>query len=241
MRRQHVIAGTLILAGSAAIAVSVLLPTPGVIPASRAEPKGPAQPGSARRSPLVFFPPLPPVPTAAEHHTHWSPRSNSGRTSFSTTRSPIPRATPASNATPRRRAARRGWSQGSTSAPARSRGSSRAGPGLAGPRPTPTRHSAPRGRTTTPSSPWRGSAATSGTVASPTSRPRLGSRLSIRTRWPIPPPTGSIRRPRGVIPPSSFKKSRTSSYAPLFQQIYGADAFTKYTVPDALHPDHRSG
>ena len=32
MRRQHVIAGTLILAGSAAIAVSVLLPTPGVIP-----------------------------------------------------------------------------------------------------------------------------------------------------------------------------------------------------------------
>ena len=51
MRRQHVIAGTLILAGSAAIAVSVLLPTPGVIPAQAQE-----------VTPLVFFPPLPPVP-----------------------------------------------------------------------------------------------------------------------------------------------------------------------------------
>ena len=38
MRRQHVIAGTLILAGSAAIAVSVLLPTPGVIPAQARRP-----------------------------------------------------------------------------------------------------------------------------------------------------------------------------------------------------------
>ena len=51
MRRQHVIAGTLILAGSAAIAVSVLLPTPGVIPAQ-----------AQQVTPLVFFPPLPPVP-----------------------------------------------------------------------------------------------------------------------------------------------------------------------------------
>ena len=58
--------------------------------------------------------------------------------------------------------------------PGRSRGSSRAGPEIASPRPTPTRHSAPWGRTTTPVA-NRGSAATSGTVASPTSRPRPGA------------------------------------------------------------------
>ena len=85
--------------------------------------------------------------------SHWLPSSNSGRTSFSTTRSPIPRATPASNATPRRRAARQGWCQTSTSSPECRRGSSRAGATLAGPWPTPTRHSAPWGRSTTVCSP----------------------------------------------------------------------------------------
>jgi cytochrome c peroxidase len=53
MRRKHVIAGTLILAGSAAIAVLVLLPHPGV---------NPAQAQEIKPKPLVFFPPLPPVP-----------------------------------------------------------------------------------------------------------------------------------------------------------------------------------
>jgi hypothetical protein len=52
MRRQHAIVGTLILAGSAAIAVSVLLPAPGVMPAQ-----------AQQVNPQVFFPPLPPVPT----------------------------------------------------------------------------------------------------------------------------------------------------------------------------------
>ena len=52
MRRQHVIAGTLILTGFAAIAVSVLLSTPGVIPAQARD-----------ITPATFFPPLPPVPT----------------------------------------------------------------------------------------------------------------------------------------------------------------------------------
>jgi len=52
MRRKHVIAGTLILAGSATIAVLVSLPTPGV---------NPAQAQEIKAKPLVFFPPLPPV------------------------------------------------------------------------------------------------------------------------------------------------------------------------------------
>ena len=60
MRRQHAIVGTLILAGSAAIAVSVLLPAPGVIPAQAQQVKPPG--AGTRPTPEVFFPPLPPVP-----------------------------------------------------------------------------------------------------------------------------------------------------------------------------------
>ena len=56
MRRHHVIAGTLILAGSAAIAVSVLLPTRGSIPAGR-----------PKRSPaLCLFPAAPARADAAD-------------------------------------------------------------------------------------------------------------------------------------------------------------------------------
>jgi cytochrome c peroxidase len=56
MRRKHAIVGTLILAGFAAMAVSVLLPTPGVKPAQAQQITG--------SPPIVdvFFPPLPPVP-----------------------------------------------------------------------------------------------------------------------------------------------------------------------------------
>ena len=53
MRKQQVIASTVILAGSVAIAVSVFLPTSGVIP---------AQARQIKPIPDTFFPPLPPVP-----------------------------------------------------------------------------------------------------------------------------------------------------------------------------------
>ena len=161
-----------------ALAGGTLLLTNG---ASRRQPRQRRAGGNRRSPPLSFSRRSRPC-RCRRTSSHCRPRSNSGRTSFTTTRSPIPRATPASNATPRRRAARRGWSRGQPRR--RPAAGGRPGPvrAIAGPRPTPTRHSAPWGRTTTLSSPWRGSAATSGTVASPTSRPRLGSRLSIRTR-----------------------------------------------------------
>jgi cytochrome c peroxidase len=56
MRRQHAIVGTLILAGFAAFAVSVLIPAPGGIPAQAQQVKPPPV------TPDVFLPPLPPVP-----------------------------------------------------------------------------------------------------------------------------------------------------------------------------------
>jgi len=62
MRRQNAIVGTLILAGSAAIAVSVLLPAPGVIPAQAQQVKPPVSVPPPNVTPDVFFPPLPPVP-----------------------------------------------------------------------------------------------------------------------------------------------------------------------------------
>jgi cytochrome c peroxidase len=58
MRKQQVIASSVILAGSVAIAVSVLLPAPGVIPAQAQQISKPIP----KPTPLVFFPPLPPVP-----------------------------------------------------------------------------------------------------------------------------------------------------------------------------------
>ncbi len=61
MRRQHVIVGTLILAGSAAIAVSVLLPTPGVIPAQAQETTAKSK-QAGRVTTRTLLPPLPPVP-----------------------------------------------------------------------------------------------------------------------------------------------------------------------------------
>jgi cytochrome c peroxidase len=58
MRRQQFVAGTLILAGSAAIAVSFLLPAPGLIPAQAQQ----IVTQAPIVTPDVFFPPLPPVP-----------------------------------------------------------------------------------------------------------------------------------------------------------------------------------
>ena len=108
MRRHRIIACVLVTVACALAGGTLLL-------TNNAKAKAPPAPvhsqGGNQKTvtPLVFFPPLPPVPSRRTS-SHWSPSSNSGRTSFSTTRSPIPRATPASNATPRRRAARRGWS-----------------------------------------------------------------------------------------------------------------------------------
>ena len=62
MRKQNALVGTLILAGSAAIAVSVLLPAPGVIPAQARQVISPVSGGRPIVTPDVFFPPLPPVP-----------------------------------------------------------------------------------------------------------------------------------------------------------------------------------
>jgi cytochrome c peroxidase len=58
MRRQQFVAGTLILAGSAAIAVSFLLPAPGLIPAQAQQ----IVTQAPIVTPDVFLPPLPPVP-----------------------------------------------------------------------------------------------------------------------------------------------------------------------------------
>jgi cytochrome c peroxidase len=62
MRRQHAIVGTLILAGFAAFAVSVLLPALGGIPAQAQHVKSPGSGKPPTVTPNVFFPPLPPVP-----------------------------------------------------------------------------------------------------------------------------------------------------------------------------------
>ena len=62
MRRQNAIVGTLIVAGSTAIAVSVMLPAPGVIPAQAQQVTSKVSVPPPNVSPDVFFPPLPPVP-----------------------------------------------------------------------------------------------------------------------------------------------------------------------------------
>src|SRR6202522_1351822 len=62
MRRQHFVAGPLILAGSAAIGVSFLLPTPGLIPAQAQQVISQVSGKPPIVTPDVFFPPLPPVP-----------------------------------------------------------------------------------------------------------------------------------------------------------------------------------
>ena len=62
MRRQQFVAWTLILAGSAAIAVSFLLPAPGVIPAQAQQVISQVSGGRPIVTPDTLFPPLPPVP-----------------------------------------------------------------------------------------------------------------------------------------------------------------------------------
>jgi cytochrome c peroxidase len=62
MKRQHAIVGTFILAGSAAFAVSVLLPSSGVIPAQAQHVTPPVSHPPRNVTPDTLFPPLPPVP-----------------------------------------------------------------------------------------------------------------------------------------------------------------------------------
>ena len=173
MRRQHAIVGTLILAGSAAIAVSVLLPAPGVIPAQAQQVKPPARPAT---DPRYLFPAAPARAATAEPHRtgpHRAAREEHhlrqhALRSLGLLLLPMPRPYDGRHVgvelggQPRRRPAAGG----------------RPGPYRESQTPDLllTRHSAPWGRTSMPSSPMRGSAAPSGTVASPTSRPRLSSR-----------------------------------------------------------------
>ena len=64
--------------------------------------------------------------------------------------------------------------------------------------------------------------------------------LSTQARQPFVNPDEMNNTPtNGIYPPPAggysalvVQKVQNSSYAPLFQQIYGADAFTKYTVPE---------
>jgi len=64
--------------------------------------------------------------------------------------------------------------------------------------------------------------------------------LSTQARQPFVNPDEMNNTPtNGIYPPPAggysalvVQKVQNSAYAPLFQQIYGADAFTKYTVPD---------
>ena len=88
-RSKDALVGTLILAGSAAIAVSVLLPAPrgypGALGPTRSNPPG----SGTRPTPDVFFPPLPRRAAALEPHPTGSHHATPGRTSFSTTRSPF--------------------------------------------------------------------------------------------------------------------------------------------------------
>ena len=93
MRRQHVIAGTLILlAGSRPSPCTVLLPTPGGTPAQ-----------ARQIRPAVFFPPLPPVPIPPDVVLLEDFQKLGKQILFDDTLSD-PRATPAATAMPRRRA-----------------------------------------------------------------------------------------------------------------------------------------
>ena len=64
--------------------------------------------------------------------------------------------------------------------------------------------------------------------------------LSTQARQPFINPDEMNNTPtNGIFPPTAggysalvVQKVQNSSYAPLFKQIYGADAFTKYTVPE---------
>ena len=64
--------------------------------------------------------------------------------------------------------------------------------------------------------------------------------LSTQARQPFVNPDEMNNTPtNGIYPPPAggysalvVQKVQSSSYAPLFKQIYGADAFTKYTVPE---------
>ena len=64
--------------------------------------------------------------------------------------------------------------------------------------------------------------------------------LSTQARQPFVNPDEMNNTPtNGIYPPPAggysalvVQKVQNSSYAPLFKQIYGADAFTKYTVPE---------
>ncbi|MBV8128997.1 MAG: hypothetical protein JO114_15220, partial [Planctomycetaceae bacterium] len=230
MRRQHVIAGTLILAGSAAIAVSVLLPTPGVISAQAQ--KIPSKPKQAQQvvKPFVFFPPLPPVPTPPDA----IPLSNIEHLGkdiiFDNTLSNPP-----------------GYSCFQCHAPATG-GTS----GLesvvnlgAGPQPgvVPGRSGPRRPQTYTyaafsPVGPFFDAEFAMAWVGGNFWDGRAYD-LSTQAEQPFVNPDEMNNTPdNGIYPPPKggysalvVQKVQNSAYAPLFQQVYGADAFTKYTVP----------
>ncbi len=220
MRRQHVIAGTLILAGSAAIAVSVLLPTPGVIPAQAQE-----------VTPLVAYPPLPPVPTPPNIIALSDTEQLGKDIIFDNTLSDPP-----------------GYSCFQCHAPTTggtSGLSSTVNLG-AGPQPgvVPGRSGPRRPLTYTyalfsPTGPYFDAQFAMAWVGGNFWDGRVPD-LSTQARQPFVNPDEMANTPtNGVYPPTAggysalvVQKVQNSSYAPLFQKLYGPDAFTKYTIPD---------
>jgi cytochrome c peroxidase len=222
MRRQHVFVGTLILAGSAAIAVSVLLPTPGVIP---------AQAQQQTITTHVFYPPLPPVPTPPDIIA-LEPVEKLGKDIiFDNTLSNPP-----------------GYSCFQCHAPTTggtSGLSSTVNLG-AGPQPgvIPGRSGPRRPQTYTyaafsPVGPYFDAEFAMAWVGGNFWDGRVPD-LSTQARQPFINPDEMANIPtNGIYPPPAggysalvVQKVEKSSYAPLFKQVYGADAFTKYTIPE---------
>ena len=220
MRRQHVIAGTLILAGSAAIAVLVLLPTPGVIPAQAQVVK-----------PQVFFPPLPPVPKPPNIIALSNVEQLGKDIIFDHTLS-----NPPGYACFQCHAPTTGGTSGLVSVVNVQAG---VPPGVIPGRTDSRRAMAYPYAAFSPVGPyydaefamaWVGGCFWDGRVPD----------LSTQARQPFLNPDEMNNTPtNGVYPPTAggysalvVQKVQNSAYAPLFKKIYGANAFTKYTIPE---------